>query len=102
MRPARRFPFGREPARPRAETAPLPERITVPLVESDAPPKPALPFRVAPILPPPVLPEAQPRTATVPAPSRARRWLRLAFIVLGLLAYAAVLLGIVAPESWWR
>ena len=102
MRPARRFPFGHEPATLRAETAPVPERITVPLVEGATPPRPALPFRVAPILPPPVLPEARPRNTTAPASSRARRWLRIAFIVLGLLAYAAVLLGIVAPESWWR
>ena len=102
MKLVRRFPFGHEPAWPRVESAPVAERITVPLAESDAPPRPALPFRVAPILPPPVLPEARPRTATAPAPSRARRWLRIAFIVLGLLFYAAVLLGITAPESWWR
>ena len=108
MKLVRRFPFGQEPARPRVETAPVPERTTLPLVESGAPPRPVLPFRAAVMRSPPPVPEAPPKPpsgevhASARLPSRARRWLRIAFIVLGLLAYAAVLLGIVAPESWWR
>ena len=111
MTPARRFPFGHEPASPPPEPAPAPTASapphrpleTAPL-DSFLPPPRVLPFRAATILPPRAVQEAPPCAVAVsmPAPSRARRWLRLAFIVLGLLAYAAVLLGIVAPESWWH
>jgi hypothetical protein len=99
----RRFPFGHAPHAVTARaaevldvTAPLPERHTMPM-EPGASRRPALPFvPVAPL--PPVIREMAPLPADAAPPrSRARRWLRLALIVLGLALYVAALAAIVAP-----
>jgi hypothetical protein len=96
----RRFPFGHEPAPRGVERPQAKERLTMPLEDSGPPSRPALPFRAAVILPPPVVDEAPALADEAPERPRVRRWLRLALIVLGLLLYAAAIAIIVAPISW--
>ena len=99
MRPVRWFPFGHASTTPNVETAPLPERLTLPLDES-APRRAALPFIPTLMLPPPIIRE-MPRVVDVRAPSRAQRWRRLAVVMVALLIYVAALLAMAAPPSWW-
>jgi hypothetical protein len=73
-------------------SAPVAERLTLPLPDDGAPSRPVLPFRAAVILLPPIAVEA-------PRRSRARTWIRIALIVLGLLVYAGAILFILAPIS---
>jgi hypothetical protein len=117
----RRFPFGFEPVAPPrgVETAPLAERLTMPL-DDTAPRRPALPFpevarsadaaRLDPLpvdAPWSVEPEVASREVARPATTAAiaatgwRRRTRVTFFVLGVLLYAAVLVAIVAPDAWW-
>jgi hypothetical protein len=81
------------------ESAPVGERFTLPM-DDGAPRRPALPFRAAMILPPPVVREAPAIVDEPPRQTRLRRWIRIALIVAGLLLYAAAILIIVAPISW--
>jgi len=114
--PARRFPFGHAPRTPRVESAPVPERLTMPM-DHAALRRPVLPFvhaNSSPDLPHrdregadalwrgghQALASETPGRAMPPA-SDGRRRLRLAVFALGLLLYAGVLLAIVAPDAWW-
>jgi hypothetical protein len=79
------------PPRGALETAPLEGFVPSPRV---------LPFRAATILPPRRPAEAPPPPGGAPPRSRARRWLRIAFVVVGLALYVAAILIIIAPISW--